>query len=818
MSRIRVFTPFRVVFLSVVCVAVAALGCDPDVEGGAEQLDAGHSEAGHSDADPSDADLADAGDTGREAPQSTPEEACPSGVFAGGEGFEGQGICRAESPTLSDWDCPEGWQSEPAWDGEQFGELLPAQVTGYDVCRAPAVPEDCAAGTMALPGESGCVQQGSACPNDGDPADGDLWGQEQSIRQRADGFDGRIFYVAPDAQAGAAGTRAEPAPLAEALSGAVDGDIVALSAGEFSGGVTLDADIALLGACVSATTIRAGSESVESAEAGLSLSQIGGALVADLTVNGGEPGVSVVDPAGMNQLEGVRVESAEFEGINVQGGPGGVSAREVVVTGTESRSDDGAAGYGIHVSDGATLDFAGGWLEQNSAVGLLVQGGQTSVEVVDAGIVGTRRQAADGSFGAGVVVGQGAELRLERVLVRDNRLGGVMVEGGGTTAHLTDIAVEATRPQQADDRYGQGMTVTGGASAEIRRARFDANRTIGLAVRGEQSSLTASQILLRGTQPEAADGSGGIGVQVDGGAALYLEEAWVDDNRTAGLVAADSDTEVELHDALITRTQADKDDARGFGAHVHGGATLRVRRGHVHQNRVVGIKGFGTRTSMELTDITVTDTQPQADDDAVGSGILAHDGAGLTIERGWLQHNRASGLWTHGDGTNATLSDIVVLETQPQLSDEKFGEGIVMQENSEIDLTRAWLSSNHHLGLAAWDGSHGRCADLVIADTAVGTLGFGDGAFLLQQSDIEFVRTVVRNNERHGIVVSNAAASLTDSLITRNKVGLVRQEETDIVVHDSRIRDNEQAEERCELLCYDEPPTSEPVDALPSGD
>lgn len=808
MSRIRAFTPFRMVLLWVVCLAVAALGCDPDVEGGAEQLD-----AGYSDADQSDAGLADAADTERSAPQSTPEEACPSGVFAGGEWFEGQGICKAESPTLSDWDCSERWQSEPASDGEQFGELMPTRFTGYDICRPPAIPEDCSAGFMAVPGESQCVQQGSACPDEGDG-----WRQEQSIRQRADGFDGRIFYVAPDAQAGAAGTRAEPAPLAEALSDASDGDIVALSAGEFGGGVTLDADIALLGACVSATTIQTASEPAESADAGLSLSQVGGALVADLTVNGGEPGVSVVDPSGMNRLEGVRVESAEFEGVSLQGGSGGVSAREVVVTGTESRADDGAAGYGIHVSGGAKLDFARGWLEQNSGVGLLVQGGQTSVELVDAGIIGTRRQAADGSFGSGVVVGQGADLRLERVLVRDNRFTGVMVEGSGTTAVLTDIAIEATRGQQADDRYGQGMTVTGGASAEIRRARLDANRTIGLAVRGEQSSVTASQVLLRGTQPEAADGSAGIGMQVDGGAAAYLEEAWVDDNLTAGVLAADSDTEVELQDTLITRTQADEDGARGFGAHVNGGATLRVRRGHVHQNRVVGIKGYGARTSMEFTDVTVTDTQPQADDDAVGTGILVHDGAGLTIERGWLQHNRSSGLWTHGDDTKATLSDVVVLETQPQLSDEKYGEGIVMQENSEIDLTRAWLSTNHHLGLAAWDGSHGRCADLVISDTVVGTLGFGDGAFLLQQSEIEFVRTVVRNNERHGIVVSNAAASLTDSLITRNKVGLVRQEETDIVVRDSRIRDNEQAEERCELLCYDEPPTSEPVDALPSTD
>ncbi|MFP4599995.1 MAG: hypothetical protein ACLFVJ_17190 [Persicimonas sp.] len=812
MSRIRVFAPFRVVFLSVVCVVVAGLGCDPEVEG-----DAGHSDAGHSDADQWDDGPEDAADTGgdteRAAPHSTPEEACPSGVFAGGEGFEGQGICRAESPMLSDWDCPDGWQSEPAWGGESFGEFLPAQVTGYGICRVPETPEDCAAGFMAVPGESQCVQQGSACADAGDG-----WRQEQDIRQRADGFDGRIFYVAPDAQAGAAGTRAEPAPLAEALSDASDGDIVALSAGEFSGGVTLHADIALVGACVSATTIRTASEPGESTQTGLSLSQSGGALVADLTVNGGEPGVSVVEPSGMNRFEGVRIEAAEFEGISVQGGPGGVSAREVVVTGTESRSDDGAAGYGVHVSDGAKLDFARGWLEQNRAVGLLIQGGQTRVDLVDAGIVGTGHQAADGSFGAGVVAGEGAELSLERVVVRDNRFTGVMVEGGGTTASLTDVAIEATRAQQADDRHGQGMTVTGGASAEIRRARFDANRTIGLAVRGEQSSLTASQVVLRGTQPEVADGSGGIGVQVDGGAALYLEEAWVDDNRTAGLVALDDDTDVELHDALVTRTQADEDGARGFGVHADGGATLRVRRAHLHQNRVVGIMGFGAGTSMQLTDVTVTDTQPQAADDAVGSGILVHDGAGLTIERGWLQHNRASGLWIHGEGTRSTSSDIVVIDTQPQLSDDKYGEGIVMQKNSEIDLTRAWLSANHHLGLAAWDGSHGRCADLVISDTVVGTLGFGDGAFLLQQSDIEFIRTAVRNNERHGIVVSNAAASLTDSLITRNKVGLVRQEETEIVVHDSRIRDNEQAEERCELLCYDEPSTSEPVDALPSTD
>lgn len=801
----RVYIGIRVLLYSALAIGVGLLGCESPPEDAPVQVEA---DAG---ADATDVDAIDVmGDTGAEStPIGTPVEACPAGEFVAGDWFLGQGLCRAQAPTMTDWDCPQGWSEESGAAGQHADGALPAELSDYRVCGVSGPADGCAAGELALVGQSECVPHGSDCPEAGH-----LWGQEQSIRQRASGFSGRILYVAADAAPGGAATRSDPVALAEAVSAAENGDIIALSVGDFTEQLTLASDVALVGACVESTIIR---PPAQPAEPAITLAQDGEALVADITVDGGQTGVSVADATAITRLQAVRIQRARSSGLSVQAGAGVVSAEQLVVTDTAGDAD-GAAGYGVHVGAGAQLDLSSAWLAQNRTVGVLVSGEDTDVTLSDTAIVGTRHQEADGGFGAGVVVGQQASLSLERVWVHDNRHTGVMAEGDGTQAALTDVFIEATRGQHGLGKHGFGLTVSRGASAQLRRVRLEENRSVGLAVRGEGTVVDASQVLIRQTQLEAAANDGGLGVQVDDGATVELESVWLDQNHSVGLLGWGEDTQVQLSDTLITRTEADADGALGIGVQIGSGAALDLSRALLHHNRVVGLKAQGSHTSVEVRDIAVTGTRPQAVDDQVGAGVLVHDDAELLVERAWLKGNRSVGLWMHGEDTLARLTDVVVLDTLPQQSDDRFGEGIVMQRDAEIDLERAWLSGNHQLGLAAWGGSHGRCADLVISGTRASAVGYGDGVFLLESSDIEFVRAVVHDNERHGMVVSNAGARLAQSVISANQVGLVRQQQTEVVLQDSRFEGNQQSEEQCQLLCYDEPPESEPVDALPPLD
>jgi hypothetical protein len=127
-------------------------------------------------------------------------------------------------PVLTSWDCPDGWLSVPAFEAGSIEGIEP-----YNICRPPPLPEDCPLGSMALVGHAECVQQGLACP------EGDDWHDEATIRSRAEGFDGRIWYVSPQGDDDTGdGTRQAPlATIDEAMTISSSGHILALGVRQF---------------------------------------------------------------------------------------------------------------------------------------------------------------------------------------------------------------------------------------------------------------------------------------------------------------------------------------------------------------------------------------------------------------------------------------------------------------------------------------------------------------------------------------------------------------------------------------------------------
>ena len=160
-------------------------------------------------------------------PQGVPEDACPGGVVAGGDHFEGGGVCGPAASMYTDWACPSGWSAVPALLDDSADPSAASDIAPFAYCLPPDLPENCAPGTMAVPGEADCVRQGVDCPT-GD----DLWADLSTLRGQAPDYAGPIVYVAARGSSEGDGTREQPlATVQQAVDVALDGGIVAVHIG-----------------------------------------------------------------------------------------------------------------------------------------------------------------------------------------------------------------------------------------------------------------------------------------------------------------------------------------------------------------------------------------------------------------------------------------------------------------------------------------------------------------------------------------------------------------------------------------------------------
>jgi hypothetical protein len=152
-------------------------------------------------------------------PQGSLPEDCASGRVFESSGFApGTGPCEPLMPTLTDWECPEGWQSVPGFGPGSAAAGVPEGMAPFTTCEPPTTATNCPDGTIALPGDAACRPMGTPCPSASE-----RWSSEALLRELAPGYAGPIVYVAPDGAAENDGSRSRPLPLGSAAVRAAAG-------------------------------------------------------------------------------------------------------------------------------------------------------------------------------------------------------------------------------------------------------------------------------------------------------------------------------------------------------------------------------------------------------------------------------------------------------------------------------------------------------------------------------------------------------------------------------------------------------------------
>ena len=477
----------------------------------------------------------------------------------------------------------------------------------------------------------------------------------------------------------------------------------------------------------------------------------GGTYVENLAMKVAHDGVVLAGRCA--ELVTIDASEAEEPGIEVVGGS--LEVRGVTVTGGL---------WGITVRGGtglggsATLVLRSGVLEGNREVGLLVLGGGVSVEAVGVTIRETAPNA-DGDYGRGVDVEVGASFTATDLILEGNHELGLFAWNGGTVVVLTGAVVSDTQPR-ADGTGGRGVEVNGGASLDATGLLLRDNHEVGLSASSPGTTVVLSGAVVRDTQPRA-DGTRGQGVEVNDGASLDATDLLLEGNHRFGLFAANPETTVVLSSAVVRNTQSLADGTFGWGVGVQGGASLDATDLLLESNHEIGLYAVNPGTTVVLSGAVLRDTQSPSDD-TFSRGVEVNDGASLVAADLLLVGNHATGLFAANPGTTVALSGAVVRGTQPR-ADGDGGRGVEVNDGASLDATDLLLESNREVGLfASGPGTTVALSGAVVRDTqarADGTGGKGVG--LEGGASLDATDLLLEGNHSIGLFAADPGTTAT---------------------------------------------------------
>lgn len=471
---------------------------------------------------------------------------------------------------------------------------------------------------------------------------------------------------------------------------------VAVAAGTYNESLTLDADAYITGRCAAMVHVVGALGVPVVLVTGEKANKIVG--ISGVHFSGKGTGIRVAGTPSLVLLREVMVEGVAVAGLSV-GVASSVSFLHSLIVGTLP-SSDGVFGRGVEALHGAHLTLTDVRISGSRELGVLVSDEGTSLSAKAVLIDGTLAQASDGQAGRGIGVQNGAHATLIDTRLSGNRETGLYVGGSATTLAANGLLIDGTRSAEIDNQYGIGMAVNDGAQVTMQDVRLSGNREVGLLLSHTNSKIEALHLLVDGTLPRQSDNKFGRGINVLKGATLTLVDARLSGNRGVGLSLSGANIALQATRLLIDSTlpqQNSKENGRGLS--VQFGAKVKLQNVRLTGNRELGLLVAGEATSLDASDLLVDGTLAQQSDQQFGWGIAVLPGAQVTLRDTRLSANQEVGLVIDGDGIALSATRLVVDGTLPSALNQQSGRGINQQLGAHAVLQDVRLSGNREMGL-----------------------------------------------------------------------------------------------------------------------
>ncbi len=440
----------------------------------------------------------------------------------------------------------------------------------------------------------------------------------------------------------------------------------------------------------------------------------------------GGQGVVVEGDGSSAQFSGLYVHSSYTQGISAAGAGAVLGLDFALINATQPQSSDKSAGGGVAIVDGAKLalpasgvvtiadSFGNGLLVSNASW----QGG--TIHVQD-----TQVALATGQDGEGAVIASGAQVTDATLRVINSRETGISIVSSGTVVKNTVLEADLTTPSQTS---GGGILIADGAKVQGRVTALG-NRDYGLTVDGKGTQLTASASstgdpgAVIGFTQMNADGTGGYGIQVTGGAALKLTGARVQNSVGHGIFVYGSGSSINASQVEISATALGTSPAWGRGISISSGASATFSGLHIAGSQDVGLFVADTTTTAAIDDFTV---------EGGTRGAAIQNRAVVTGHRWRLQNHSEIALIAVDGGTRVTAYDLAI---------HSVGYGVEIANLATARLSRVAVVGAQGVGLIV-DGSDasGAASSLDVFDSRVSAvtanaIGLGHG-FVAQAGGI----------------------------------------------------------------------------------
>lgn len=305
------------------------------------------------------------------------------------------------------------------------------------------------------------------------------------------------------------------------------------------------------------------------------------------------------------------------------------------------------------------------------------------------------------SDGVGIAVA-GASVLVEEVVIAGASDSGWVIDQQGHGVGR-NLVIRDLRP--ASDRSGGfGVRALDGADVELSRTVIERAIDVGIDARGSATKLHLDQVAIRETQPRVIDRRGGIGLRVLLGASATVDGLVAEDNHRDAILAADEGTRILIDNSMIRgTTQAPGELGPGFGAMAISGAYLDLSRTTVERNQGEGVRAADEGSFARLHNVIIRDTTHAGAGNS-GAAVLVWLGATAAIQRTAILRNSGDGVAIVGDGSQAILTDLTVLDT---LENERLqhGRGMLIAERASASIARARFERNQESGIMVLDGT-----------------------------------------------------------------------------------------------------------------
>ncbi len=568
--------------------------------------------------------------------------------------------------------------------------------------RCDPKPDLCPQGFIPIPTQ-GCVSM--------DPPGGcgeGTWGNIEALP-------GDVHVDASYEGEDSDGSREKPWTLYSYGIGKVDpGGRLVLAAGSYEPGVLVSKSMSLVGRCSSMVTLMGTREGA----AGPTVLEVKGGVeahISDLTISG--PGYGLVALSGASvSLERSIVRDCHNVGVAAVGAATSLTATDVWIANSQADSS-GQKGFGLLAQDGASVTLSRAWLPENTTVGILALGPDTSLEV-------------------------------------------------------SEIWVEATRKSQ-QGVHGLGLEISGGASVSLSQSLISGSSSSGIVTVGADTRLTASEVSIIDTQisEEGALGLDGFGLRAGEGSTVSLSRARLADNHVAGIVAYDPGTSVTIDETAITGTNMSNQGQFGRGIAAQQGAAIEVGRSLIANNHSAGIMVSDAGTTATISEVWIVDTETNGDGRG-GVGLEVTNGAQSSLARSWVSRNQTMGVAALNADTSLAVSESWISDTRAD-AQGRYGYGFQASSGASADLSVTRVSGSLNVGVC-FLSSGGSVEGSLIEGTLSGSLQLADG-LLSTGSVVTVDRLISRDNARAGVLFDKSDGSLAGSLITENVFGLSNQ-------------------------------------------